>query len=72
MLTEWNTEAVAARSAAGSAEGSWELSTEAVLCDLIIVLCVSQHSTPVLARLAQPSFKQLSVRHTHTQIQTRL
>lgn len=40
VLTEWNTEAVAARSAAGSAEGSWELSTEALLCDLIIVLCV--------------------------------
>lgn len=36
VLTEWNMEAVAARSAAGSAEGSRELSMEAVLCDLII------------------------------------
>lgn len=40
MLSEWNTEAAAARSAAGSAEGSWEPSVEAALCDLIIVLCV--------------------------------
>ena len=52
VLTEWNMEADAARSAAGSAEGSWELSMEAVLCDLVIVLCVSRHSTPVHARLA--------------------
>ena len=44
VLTEWNMEATSARSAAGSAEGSWELSMEAVLCDLIIVLCVSRHS----------------------------
>lgn len=55
VLSEWNTEAAAARSAAGSAEGSWELSMEAALCDLIIVLCVRRHSSsaPLSARPAR-------------------
>lgn len=54
VLTEWNMEAVTARSAAGSAEGSWELSTEAVLCDLIIVLCVGHalYPSPCSPRLS--------------------
>lgn len=52
VLTEWNKEAVSVRSAAGSAEGSWEPSMEAVLCDLIIVLCCSLPSTPLSARPA--------------------
>lgn len=51
MLTEWNKETVSVRSAAGSAEGSWEPSMEAVLCDLIIVLCCLS-STPLSARPA--------------------
>lgn len=51
VLTEWNMEA---RSAARSAEGSWELGMEAVLCDLIIVLCVAQHCIPLSAHRAKP------------------
>lgn len=51
VLTEWNKEAVSVRSAAGSAEGSWEPSMEAALCDLIIVLCCLS-STPLSARPA--------------------
>lgn len=55
VLSEWNTEAAAARSAAGSAEGSWELSMEAWRSVILFLCFLCSFSTPLNSstRLAQ-------------------